>query len=106
MKSHRASCHLGKRNDVFSSLRSLLHGLLKTTQLMQWHKKHQWVHYVLVCAKVKQDTCVCMLTGGWERAATHVNQNHGACCQADAVDQQPVKAEVSHIWSDVGQLPH
>ena len=49
---------------------------------------------------------VALLTGDWVRADTHMNQNHGACCQADAVDQQPVKVEISHIGSDVGQLTH
>lgn len=33
-------------------------------------------------------------------------QNHCACCQADAVDKQPVEAKVSDIGADVGQLTH
>ena len=37
---------------------------------------------------------------------TYMDQDHGTSCQADAVHKQPVKAEVSDIGANVGQLPH
>ena len=37
---------------------------------------------------------------------TYMDQDHGACCEADAVHKEPVKAKVSNIGANVRKLPH